>query len=108
MRIAASSSLAGPLALLIIVACHVPLFADPGFGVFRRRTIDLQLRRPAVVRLANTSIAFKSEASDPQYRPILASLEATLETELVSNERTLVKRPLGDAEWIVELTATSI
>ena len=82
------------------------LLADPGFGLLRRRKIDLQVRRPAVVRLANTSIAFQGSVTSPQYAPVLASLEATLETELVSNERTLAKKGVSEAEWIMQMRVT--
>ncbi len=64
------------------------------------------MRRPALVRLANTTVAFKGNATDPQYRAALNSLAATLETELVSNEKTLIKQPEGSAEWTVALTIT--
>jgi hypothetical protein len=89
-----------------ILAGPAQLLADPGFGTFRKRVMDLRMRKPALVRLANTSIAFKGNASDAQYRDALASLVATLETELISNERTLVKRPEGQAEWTLAMTIT--
>ena len=91
---------------IAILTFPAQLFADPGFGTLRKKKIDLQMRRPALVRLANTSIAFKSGASDKQYQDALASLVATLETELVSNEKSLVKRPEGQAEWTLALTIT--
>ncbi len=98
-----------PVALMVgitILAVPTLLFADPGFGTLRRKVMDLRTRRPALVRLANTSLALRSNASDPQYQNALASLVATLETELLSNEKTLVKKPEGQAEWTLALTIT--
>ena len=89
-----------------ILTLPAQLFADPGFGTLRKKVMDLRMRKPALVRLANTSIAVKGNASDTQYRDALASLVATLETELISNERTLVKRPEGQADWTLALTVT--
>ena len=96
----------GLIAGLVIVSLPAPLLADPGFGTVRKKKIDLKMRRPALVRLANTTVAFKGNATDPQYRAALNSLAATLETELVSNEKTLIKQPEGSAEWTVALTIT--
>ena len=92
--------------VLAALAFEATLLADPGFGLLRRRRIDLQVRRPAVVRLANTSIASRGTVANPQYSPVLASLVATLETELVSNERTLVKKAPAEADWIMQMTVT--
>jgi tetratricopeptide (TPR) repeat protein len=95
------------LALAVAVfGAQAPLLGAPGFGTLRKKVIQLQVRRPAVVRLANTSIAFRGKVANPEYAPVLASLEATLETQLVSNERTLVKKPVDAAEWVLELTVT--
>ena len=94
------------IATALIVLTAVPLLADPGFGVIRKRKIDLNVRRPALIRLANTSIAFRGNVANKEYSPVLGSLEATLETELVSNERTLVKKPAGEAEWVLQLNVT--
>ena len=96
----------GLMAAVAILAAPALLFADPGFGTLRKKVMDLRTRRPALVRLANTSLAFTSKASDPQYQSALASLVATLETELLSNEKTLVKKPEGQAEWTLALTIT--
>ena len=94
-------------AVILALVAEAAILGDPGFGTFRKRKIDLELRRPAVVRLANTSIGFKSAGASPAYRPVLAPLEATLETELVGNERTLVKKPASEAEWVVSVTVTA-
>ena len=70
-----------PVALMVgitILAAPTLLFADPGFGTLRRKVMDLRTRRPALVRLANTSLALRSNASDPQYQNALASLVASL------------------------------
>jgi hypothetical protein len=91
---------------MAIVAAPALLFADPGFGTLRKKVIDLRTRRPALVRLANTSLAIKGNASDAQYQNALPSLVATLETELLSNEKTLVKKPEGQAEWMLAVTIT--
>ena len=36
--------------------------ADPGFGLLKKKKVTLQVRRPAAVRLANTSIAFRTRS----------------------------------------------
>src|SRR5262249_3803182 len=82
------------------------LLADPGFSKLRKREIELQVRKPAAVRLSNTTIAFRASATNPEYAPPLKSLEATLETELVGNEKTLVKKAESEAEWILGLQVT--
>jgi hypothetical protein len=89
-----------------LLTSQTSLHADPGFGLLKKRKVSLQVRRPAAVRLANTTIAFRSGAANAAYGAVAKILEATLETELVSNERTLVKRSPGDAEWTVSLTVT--
>lgn len=89
-----------------LLTSQTSLLADPGFGLLKKRKVSLQVRRPAAVRLANTTVAFRSRAANAAYNPVADNLEATLETELVSNERTLVKRPAGEAEWTVSLTVT--
>jgi hypothetical protein len=93
----------------VLLVSQLPLLGapGPGFGVLRKRKIELPVRRPAVVRLANTSLAVKGDVSNPQYRVVLGSLQASLETELVKNERSLVKKPAGEANWTLELTVTS-
>src|SRR6185295_4881578 len=81
------------------------LLAGPGFGLVKKR-IELQTRQPAVVRLANTSIAFTG-APAPMYPTVMESLLATLETELISNERTLVKKKTAaEADWGLGLRIT--
>jgi hypothetical protein len=81
--------------------------AGPGFGTIKKRSITLQVRQPASVRLAHTSIGFKGSSTNPEYAAVQGSLLATLETELVSNEKTLVKKENpAEAEWILELKVT--
>lgn len=83
------------------------VWAGPGFGTIRKKTISLQVRQPAMVRLAHTTIAFKGSSTNREYAAVEGSLLATLETELVSNERTLVKKENpADAEWIFDLKVT--
>ena len=77
-----------------------------GFGL-RKRKISLQVRRPAAVRLANTTVAFVGSATNKEYQSVLGSLEQSLEAELVGNERTLVRRPTpADAAWLIKLVVT--
>jgi hypothetical protein len=90
----------------VLIVSEIPLGADPGFGLLKKRKVTLQVRRPAPVRLANTSIAFITKEANANYRAVSAPLEATLETELVSNERTLVKKGPADADWTILLTVT--
>ena len=80
--------------------------SDPGFGTVRKRKIDLSIRQPAAVRLANTSFAVTSSSTNPGYLPVQESLTATLETELLSNEHTLVKKSPGEAAWVLGLRVT--
>ena len=99
------------LAILGLVACvllisQATLLGDPGFGLLKKRKISLQIRRPAAVRLANTTIAFRSRVANAAYAPVASPLEATLETELIGNERTLVKKTPADAAWTVAVTVT--
>jgi hypothetical protein len=89
-----------------VFASQVILVAAPGFGLLKKKTINLQVRRPAVVRLANTSIAVKGKTVDAGARLVLPILQTSFETELVSNERSLLKKPEAEAEWIVELAIT--
>jgi hypothetical protein len=91
---------------LTVLTSQTSLLADPGFGLLKKRKVSLEVRRPAAVRLANTTIAFRSRVANQGYAPVAGTLEATLETELVSNERTLVKKPAGEAAWTVSLTVT--
>jgi hypothetical protein len=98
-----------PLACIVafaVFASQVILVAAPGFGLLKKKTINLQVRRPAVVRLANTSIAVKGKTVDVGARLVLPILQTSFETELVSNERSLLKKPEAEAEWIVELAIT--
>lgn len=93
--------------LCVVIAVDAVVLADPGFGLLKKRKVTLQVRRPAAVRLANTSIAFRTRPANPAYATVVAPLEATLETELISNERTLVKRSPAEADWTVSLTVTA-
>lgn len=89
-----------------LLASQAIVLGDPGFGLIKKRKVTLQVRRPAVVRLANTSVAFRAGFANPNYRAVVAPLEATLETELVSNEHTLLKKAAGEAEWVLALMVT--
>jgi len=80
--------------------------ADPGFGSLRKKKLDLETRSPAVVRLANTSFAVIG-AADRANSAVLDSLLPTLETELLSNEKSLTKKPQGEAEYTIGLRITS-
>jgi hypothetical protein len=45
--------------------------------------------------------------TNKEYEPVLGSLETSLETELVGNEHTLVRKPTpADAAWLIKLTVT--
>jgi hypothetical protein len=92
---------------LALLVCEVVVLADLGFGTFRKRKVTLEVRQPALVRLANTSIGFKGSVTSPMYQPVLQTLQATLETELIGNERSLVKKTPGEAEWTLDARVTS-
>jgi hypothetical protein len=82
------------------------LWAGPGFGTIRKNRIELQTRQPAVVRLADTSIAFTGSAAR-QHGDVEEILLATLETELLSNEKTLVKKnTAAEANWVFKVRVT--
>ena len=82
------------------------LFGDPGFGSLHKRKIDLPIRQPAAIRLANTLFAVTGSSANPAYVPVQESLMATLETELIANEHTLIKKPPASAEWVLGLRVT--
>src|SRR5450432_1659473 len=93
--------------LILIVAFVAQAMGGPGFGTLRRKYIELKTRQPASVRLFNTSIAFTGRSTNRDYTPVQESLLATLETELVSNEKTLVKKNSPhEAEWTLSLKVT--
>ena len=92
--------------LIAIVISQAVLVAGPGFGTLRKRKLTLQVRQPAALRLSNASFAVKAKVANNQYAQVLGSLESTLETELVSNEKTLTKKPENEAQWIFDLTVT--
>ncbi len=91
---------------ITIILLPSGLRADPGFGTLRKKKLDLQIREPAVVRLANASIAVTGSA-DRANTQVLESLLPTLETELLSNEKTLVKRAPPEADYVISLKITS-
>jgi len=98
-----------PRLLLPVVCLAVSgiLWAGPGFGTIKKRKIDLLIREPAAVRLTNTSIFFRGGSTNPEYVPVQASLLATLETEIISNDRTLVKAATqANAEWLLDIRVT--
>ena len=90
----------------LIAALAGTLLGDPGFGSLHKRKIDLSIRQPAAVRLANTSFAVTGSFANQAYLPVQESLTATLETELLGNEHTLVKKPPVEAEWVLGLRVT--
>src|SRR5688500_3590415 len=94
------SKLFARLVPMIVSGSQIVLLADPGFGSLMRKNIDLEVRQPALVRLADTSIAFTGKAASKEYQPVLESLLSTLETEIVSHEKTLQKKQSPkEAEW---------
>ncbi len=96
--------------LLVILAFTLApalLQGEPGFGTLRKRKVDLTIRKPAKVRLAHTSIALVGGATSQEYSGVLGSLLVTLETELISNEKTLVKKnSASEAEWTLVARVT--
>ena len=83
------------------------LLGDPGFGALRKKKVDLEIRQPAAVRLSNASVGFKASAANPAYSSVQESLLATLETEILGNEKTLMKKPNpAEADWILGLRVT--
>ncbi|HYI96943.1 MAG TPA: hypothetical protein VEX68_25595 [Bryobacteraceae bacterium] len=91
----------------IIFGSPIVLLADPGFGSLRRKNIDLEVRQPALVRLSDTSIAFTGKVASKEYQAVLESLLSTLETEIVSHEKTLQKKQSPkEAEWTLYLNVT--
>jgi hypothetical protein len=97
--------------LALVTACmSTVLLAGPGFGGLgglRKKTLELNTRAPALVRLANTSIAFQNAYTNREYAPVVESLATALGTELVSNEKTLIeKEKPADAAWVLRLTVT--
>jgi tetratricopeptide (TPR) repeat protein len=83
------------------------MMGRPGFSMLRKKVIELQTRHPAVVRLSDTSIAFTGGATNPEYAPVEASLLETLETELLKNEKSLMKKSTSvEADWTLALKVT--
>ncbi len=81
--------------------------AGPGFSTLHKKTIHLEVRKPALVRLANTSVAFQGAATNHEYQPVLVSLLTMLGTEIVKNEKTLVlKSNIRDADWTLYMNVT--
>ena len=96
-----------PCGLTLWFATQATLSAGPGFGTIRKKTINLEARQPAVVRLADTSIAFSGKAANTEYQPVLQTLLATLQTEILSHEKSLVIKPdPKEAEWTLYLEVT--
>jgi hypothetical protein len=96
-----------PLVVLALTLAPASLLAEPGFGTMRKRKVELTIRKPAKVRLAHTSIALVGGATSKEYSAVLDSLLVTLETELISNEKTLVKKNSpSEAEWTLVARVT--
>lgn len=100
-------SLLGSVLAVAVLTSQVVLVGAPGFGLIRKKKVDLQVRKPAVVRLANASLAVRGKSTDNRYQTVVPGLETSLETELVSNERTLLKKTAAEADWVLELTVTA-
>ena len=95
------------LPALILLSAATIASASPGFGLMRKKSLALKTRQPAMIRLANTSLAFKSAYTNPEYAPVVMSLATQLGTELVANEKSLlVKENPHDAAWVLVLTVT--
>lgn len=90
-----------------VIAGQLVATAGPGFSLIKRKTIDLEVRKPALVRLANTSLAFTGNVSNPEYHPVLESLLTMLATEIVKHEKSLVvKASPKEAEWTLFMNVT--
>lgn len=103
-------SLSGIRALAVgmsVLLLSTPSLAKPGFPMVRKKVVQLRTRQPALVRLSDTTIAFVGGATNPEYSPVEASLLETLETELLRNEKTLVKKGSpAEAAWTLNLKVT--
>ncbi len=101
------SGLRALAASLSVLLFTTPLLAKPGFPMMRKNVVQLRTRQPALVRLADTTVAFIGGATNPEYSPVEASLLATLETELLKNENTLIKKSSpAEAAWTLSLKVT--
>lgn len=99
----------GPPLIAFAAVCLgvVPGMAEPGFGSLRKKKIELAIRQPGKVRLANTSFALTGSSTNREYVSVQESLLATLETELISNEKTLIRQPVPtSADWIINVRIT--
>ena len=99
----------GPLHIAVAAVCLgvLPGMAEPGFGTLHKKKIELVIRQPGKVRLANTSFALTGSSTNREYCLVQDSLLATLETELISNEKTLVRQPVPtSADWIINVRIT--
>ncbi|HEV2199410.1 MAG TPA: hypothetical protein VGR73_06295 [Bryobacteraceae bacterium] len=94
-------------AVCLAVSLASTLLADPGFGTVRKKKLDLQIRQPAAVRLSNVSFAVTGTTAEKGFLPAVESLVPTLETELLSNEKSLVKKPPAEADYTIALRVTS-
>lgn len=93
--------------LVVIFGCAPICASSPGFGTLRKKEIELKVRQPAAVRLANTSIALTGKVSNSEYGSVKDTLLATLETELIANENTLIVREKSsEAEWVISVDVT--
>ena len=89
-----------------LIAVGSLALAGPGFGTLRKKGVELKVRQPATVRLANCSIAFEGFSSNREYASVQESLLATLSTELLKNERTLLRAAPGEAQWVLKAEVT--
>ena len=97
----------GILPLVVTLITGSVALASPGFGTIRKKGVELKVRQPAAVRLANTSIAFTGSSSNHEYTPVQESLLATLSTELLKNEKTLMRATTpAEAQWVLQAEVT--
>jgi hypothetical protein len=98
-----------PISCLLICGITAQgLLADPGFGTLKKKKLTLSVRQPAAVRLSGGSFAVTLPAGNNRaYQAVQESLIPSLETELISNEKSLVKRPPAEADYVIQLRITN-
>jgi hypothetical protein len=102
-----NNSLMLKVVLAVMIASQFVATAGPGFSMIHRKNIELEVRKPALVRLANTSVAFTGNVTNPEYHAVLESLLTMLATEIVKHEKSLVvKQSPKDAEWTLFMNVT--
>ena len=104
MVFAASRGTAIALALLV---SEVVVLADLGFGTFRKRKLTLEVATARPRPAGKYQHRLQGQRHQSTYQSVLQTLQATLETELIGNERSLVKKTPGEAEWTLDARVTS-